>query len=156
MDLELPTFIANSTQAARAFEQKPKRSDCIAFWTAIQRAVLPGNTAVRGQRHMIVLAPDEVCGDADDNLVAAVQASRTSIQVVSTCANAALREFCRRVDGRFHHEKDSSTIEEAVSLAYLSLLARYEIRYQPVVPDAASLKIRVQTPSGWGETTVEW
>jgi hypothetical protein len=104
---------------------------------------------------MIVVAPEEVDGNADDKLISAVQASRTSIQVVSVSPNPALREFCRRIDGRFHCAKDTSAIEEAVSLAYLSLLARYEIRYQPVVPDSTSLKVRVHTPAGWGETTLE-
>jgi len=155
VELELPRFISNSAKAVRPLQQTPRRSDCTGFWTAIQRAVLPSATA-RGQRHMIVLAQDEVGGSADEDLVEEVRASRTSIQVVSTSANMTLREFCRRVDGQFHHLKDDSTVEESVSLAYLSLLARYEIRYQPVIPDAASLKIRVQTPSGWGETTVEW
>jgi hypothetical protein len=154
-DLELPSFIANSAQAARIFQEPPKRADCTGFWTAVRRAAMPGDASLRGQRHMIVVAPEEVDGNADDKLISAVQASRTSIQVVSVSPNPALREFCRRIDGRFHCAKDTSAIEEAVSLAYLSLLARYEIRYQPVVPDSTSLKVRVHTPAGWGETTLE-
>ena len=150
-DLELPSFIANSTEAARAFQETAKRTECTGFWTALQRALLPGNTPARGKRHLIVLAPDDVGDHADDSLIAAVHASRTSIQVVSTSPNPLLREFCRRIDGRFHPVKDESAIEERISLAYLSLLARYEIRYQPVSPDATSLKLRVHTPSGWGE-----
>jgi hypothetical protein len=92
--------------------------------------------------------------NSDDSLIAAVHASQTSIQVVSTSPNPALREFCRRIDGRFHLVEDSAAIEERVSLAYLTLLARYEIRYQPVCADAVSLKLRVHTPAGWGETMV--
>jgi HEAT repeat protein len=153
--LELPSFIANASTAARTFQEAPKRTDCTGFWTAVQRAVLPGNTALRGKRHVIVLAPDEVDGNADNALISAVKASRASIQVVSTSANPLLREFCRRIDGHFHYVEDNPAIEEAISLAYLSLLARYEIRYQPVFPDAASLKLRVHTPAGWGEMTVE-
>jgi hypothetical protein len=116
--------------------------------------VLPGKVPVRGKRHLIVLAPDEVGDNSDDSLIAAVHASQTSIQVVSTSPNPALREFCRRIDGRFHLVEDSAAIEERVSLAYLTLLARYEIRYQPVCADAVSLKLRVHTPAGWGETMV--
>ena len=154
-DLELPSFIANASRAARIFQETPKRIDCSGFWTAVHRAVLPGNTALRGKRHVIVLAPDEVGGYEDDDLISAVLASRASIQVVSTSANPSLREFCRRIDGHFHYVADNSAIEEAVSLAYLSLLARYEIRYQPVSPVATSLKLRVHTPAGWGEMVVE-
>jgi hypothetical protein len=38
--------------------------------------------------------------------------------------------------------------------AYLNLLARYEIAYQPVVVNAPALKVRVQTLNGWGETLI--
>ena len=153
--LELPLFIANSAQAAKALQETPKRLECTGFWTAMRRAVLPGSSALRGERHLIVLAPDDVGDHGDQNLAAAVHASRTTLQVVSNCANPALEEFCRRVEGRFRHVKDISDIEEAVSLAYLRLLARYEIRYRSDAPDGASLKLRVHTPAGWGETAVE-
>jgi len=155
MDVDLPDFIASSSEAARALQQIPMRADCTGFWSAVQRAVLPGSNAVRGQRHIIILAPAEVGGSADEELIAAVWASRTSVQVVSSSANPALDEFCLRLGGQFRHVKDGSTIEEAICSAYLSLLARYEIRYQPVAGDDATLKIRVQAPAGWGETTVE-
>ena len=103
---------------------------------------------------MIVLAPAEVGDNPDDDLVAAVQASRTSIQVVSTAANTALQDFCRRTSGQFHLVEEAAAIEQRVSLAYLNLLARYEIRYQSVAPDGATLKLRVHSPSGRGETIV--
>jgi len=153
--LELPSFIASSSKATRIFQGTAERTDRTGFWTAVHRAVLPGNYGVQGKRHVIVLAPDEVDGDADNALISAVRASRASIQVVSTSANLLLREFCRRIDGHFHYVKDSSAIEEAVSLAYLSLLARYEIHYHPVSPDATSLKLSVHTPAGWGEMRVD-
>ena len=41
-----------------------------------------------------------------------------------------------------------------IEQAYLNLLARYEIAYQPVAPNAPVLKVRVQTPGGWGETLI--
>jgi hypothetical protein len=151
----LPSFIANSARAAKAFRETAKRGDCAGFWTALRRAVLPDNRALQGERHLIVLAPDDVGENGDQDLAAAVRDARTTVQVVSNCANPALEEFCRRVEGRFRHVKDASAIEEAVSVAYLSLLARYEIRYRSDSPDGASLKVRVRTPAGWGETEVE-
>jgi hypothetical protein len=45
-------------------------------------------------------------------------------------------------------------ISAMIEQAYLNLLARYEIAYQPVVPDAPVLKVRIQTPGGWGETLI--
>jgi len=152
-DLDLPSFIGNSSRVARVFQEAPKRSDCTGFWTAVRRAVLPGDAPVRGRRHMIVVATDEVGGKADDALIAAVKTSQTSIQMVSSSPNLVLQEFCGRIGGSFLSVKDNSAIEEAVSLSYLSLLARYEIRYQ-AGPDATSLKVRVHTPAGWGEATV--
>ena len=153
-NLELPSFIANSSQAGLAFQQTPRRAECTGFWTAVYRAVQPGNTPVRGKRHMIVLAPSEVGDLGDDGLVAAVHASRTSIQVISATPNTTLQDFCRRTSGQFHLVEDAASIAERISMAYLTLLARYEIRYQPVCPDAVALKLRVHTPLGWGETTV--
>jgi len=41
-----------------------------------------------------------------------------------------------------------------IEQAYLGLLTRYEIAYQPVVPNAPVLKVRIQTPGGWGETLI--
>ena len=154
-DLELPAFIANAADAARAFQKTPSRRDCSGFWNAVRRAVQPGDAARQVQKHMIVLAPDELAESAEDGLIAAIHASRVSIQVLSLAANPILREFCQRVGGRFEHIGERSTVEEAVSSAYLSLLARYEIRYQSVAADASRVKVRVQTPNGWGETNID-
>jgi hypothetical protein len=153
-DLDLPSFIGNASRAERVFQEAPKRSDCTGFWTAVRRAVLPGDAPVRGRRHMIVVVTDEVGGNADDALIAAVQTSQTSMQMVSSSPNLVLHDFCRRIGGSFQFLKDNSAIEEAVSLSYLSLLARYEIRYQ-AGPDATGLKVRVHTPAGWGEAAME-
>ena len=51
----------------------------------------------------------------------------------------------------------SLTAEEIVARieeAYLNLNARYEIAYQTLSREARELKIRIQCPSGWGETSV--
>jgi hypothetical protein len=152
---EMPVFTANPIVVAAAFQQIPKACDCSLFWDAVERSIQPGNVPLRGQRHLIVLAPAEIGEPAADSLIAAVHASRTSVRVVSTGPNPALQEFCSRTGGYFLPAKNEpNAIEDCVSLAYLNLLSRYEIRYQPVCPDAASLKIRVHTPEGWGETAV--
>lgn len=154
-NLEPAVFTANAELAAAFFEQPPKWSDCSLFWGAVERSVDIGNGPVRGKRHMIVLAPVDIGKAANDTVIAAVHASRTSVQVVSTVPNPALREFCGRTGGHFLLVEDKpDAIMQQISLAYLSLLARYEIRYQSVCPDATALKLRVQTPVGWGETTV--
>jgi hypothetical protein len=145
---------SNDLWSVLHYSETPERTDCTGFWSAVHRAVLPGNSPVRGARHMIVLAPEDAGNCSEDEVIAAVHASGTSIEVLSPTANPGLREFCSRVKARFHLLEDMASAKDLVSLAYLSLLARYEIRYQPVSPDATSLKLRVQTPAGWGETMV--
>jgi HEAT repeat protein len=154
VELEIPRFIASAESAAGVFEPTPKRIDRTGFWKAIERSVQPGGVPVHGKRHLIVLAPAEVGDTLEDGLVAAVHASRTAVEVVSTVPNAALQAFCHRTNGHFHLVQGGQSIEDGISLAYLNLLARYEIRYQPVCPDAAGLKLRVHAPAGWGEATV--
>jgi hypothetical protein len=41
-----------------------------------------------------------------------------------------------------------------IQQTYLNLLARFEIAYMPAAPNAPVLKVRVQTPVGWGETLI--
>ncbi|MEI9971684.1 MAG: hypothetical protein WDO73_06310 [Ignavibacteriota bacterium] len=152
--LELPTFISDAAEAARRFQETPRRRECTGFWRAIERGALPDNSAPHCPCHMIVVAPQDAVGESDSRLIAALQKSRTTVQVLSAVRSPDLEEFCRRVDGRFEFLKESSPVEEAVSRAYLSLLARWEIRYSGAA-DAQTLKLRVSTPAGWGETIVE-
>jgi hypothetical protein len=153
-DPPIPSFTANAELAAAAFRQSAAWADCSLFWGAVERAVLPANGPAQAKRHLIALAPADVGENPDASLIAAVHASRISVQVVSPVPNPALRDFCARTGGYFHLVEDPEAIENEISLAYLSLLSRYEIRYQPVCPDAAGLKLRVHTPLGWGESTV--
>ena len=47
--------------------------------------------------------------------------------------------------------------EDIVTLihqAYLKLLARYEIAWQALGTGESPVKLRVQTPAGWGETLI--
>ena len=154
-DLQLPSFISNSAQADRVFEKTPKRLDCTGFWAAIRRAGMSGRGHGPAKRHLIVLAPDKVDGQADNDLVAAVHASRMSVQVICGAENSVLREFCGRINGNYHLLTAGQSIEERISLIYLGLLARYEIRFMPLTK-AGSLKVRVHTPSGWGETVLSF
>jgi HEAT repeats len=154
VDLELPSFIASASQATQAFQQTTNRTDCTGFWTGVRRAVQSGGGAVRGKRHLIVFAPADVGHMPDDSVITAALASRTSVQVVTTAPNGALQEFARRAGGYLHLVEEGAAVEERISMLYLNLLARYEIRYQPVCPEATTLKVRVHTPSGWGENTV--
>ena len=45
-------------------------------------------------------------------------------------------------------------VAELTEQAYTNLMTRYEIEYQPVVPEARSLKLRVCAPNGFAEAGV--
>jgi hypothetical protein len=64
-----------------------------------------------------------------------------------------LQEFCRRTQTWCRNCVPEQLVE-MIEHAYLNLLARYEIAYQPVVVNAPALKVRVQTLNGWGETLI--
>jgi hypothetical protein len=64
-----------------------------------------------------------------------------------------LQDFCRRTNSSFR----TGAVEDIPAMiqqTYLNLLARFEIAYLPVSPNAPVLKVRVQTPVGWGETLI--
>jgi len=65
-----------------------------------------------------------------------------------------VEDFCRQAKGRLRTFETEAEIPELIQEAYLNLLARYQIRYQPVSPEATILKARVQTASGWGEVKI--
>jgi hypothetical protein len=80
--------------------------------------------------------------------------SRTSLQVICSASNPEVEDFCRQVKGRLRTFENEAEIPDLILQAYLSLLTRYEISYQPVSPEATILKARVQTTSGWGEVRI--
>ena len=86
-------------------------------------------------------------------VVAAVQRSRVPFQAISSGPNEKLRDFCRQTQTP-HGTSPGEGLLEAIEQAYLHLLARFEIAYQPVSPVAVPLKVRLQTPTGWGETLI--
>jgi hypothetical protein len=43
---------------------------------------------------------------------------------------------------------------EMIGQAYLNLLARYEVAYQPAAATPTDIKVHLQTPVGWGETVI--
>ena len=103
---------------------------------------------------MIVLAPAEVGESPDDAILASAQSSHTTIDVISGAPNPSLHDLSRKTGGHFHLVTSADAIENRIAQTYLSLLARYEIRYPSQSADAGTLRLRIQTPSGWGETTI--
>jgi hypothetical protein len=154
LDLELPPFSSQPQLAAASFTNSPKRADCTDFWTALWRTVRNESGPVRGKRHLIVFAPVDIGRIAGHGLIASVISSRTSVQLISNGPNSALQEFCRMTGGTFQTGKTDAALADLVTRAYLNLLACYDITYQPVVPGASAIRVRVNSPTGWGESSI--
>ena len=125
--------------------------ECTDLWTALWRATNQDGGQSRGKRHIIVFSSAEEGRIAGHGLIANLEGGRVPIQVISSGSNEQLAEFCRRTHMMQRHCAEEE-LSEAIEQAYLNLLARYEIAYQPVAAVPADLKVHLQTPVGWGET----
>jgi hypothetical protein len=56
--------------------------------------------------------------------------------------------------GSYQIGENDAAVADLVTRAYVNLLARYDIIYQPVVPAALAIKVRVNAPTGWGESII--
>ena len=152
-DPEPPVFTSNADALAAALQDTPKRLDCTDLWTGVWCATKQDGGQSRGKRHAIVLSSTEEGRIAGHGLIANMQSGRIPVQVIASGPNEQLQEFCRRTHTSFRMGAEDE-IPAMIEQAYLNLLARYEIAYQPVVPNAPVLKVRIQTPGGWGETLI--
>jgi acylphosphatase len=152
-DPEPPVFTGNADALAAALRETPKRLDCTDLWTGIWCATKQDGGQSRGKRHVIVLSSAEEGRIAGHGLIANMQNGRIPVQVIASGPNEQLQEFCRRTHTSFRMSAEDE-IPAMIGQAYLNLLARYEIAYQPVAPNAPVLKVRIQAPGGWGETLI--
>ena len=152
-DPEPPLFTGNSAALAAALNQTPKRVECTDLWTAVWRAIKQDSGQSRGQRHLIVFSSAEEGRIAGHGLISNLQKGRIPVQAISSGPNQHLQEFCRRTH-TWYRNGAGEEIPAMVEQAYLNLLARHEIAYRPVAANAPVLKVRVQTPGGWGETLI--
>jgi hypothetical protein len=152
-DPDPPSFTANSDALGAALRETPKRLDCTDLWTAVWRAAKKDGGQSRGKRHVIVFSSAAEGRAAGHGLIANLQGTRIPVQVIASGPNEQLKDFCGRTHTLFRVGAEEDLVE-IVEQAYLSLLARYEITYQPLTAEAADLKVRIQTPTGWGETLI--
>ncbi len=152
-DPDRAEFTAKSELLDAKLRGTPKRMECTDLWTALWCATQQDAGPSRGRRNVIVLGSAEENRIAGHGLVSNVQSGRIPVQAICSGPNGQLADFCERTHTPFHLGLDSD-IAEMVQNAYLNLLARYEITYQRVSVEAVPLKVRVQTPTGWGETLI--
>jgi HEAT repeat protein len=149
-EMPAPQFTANIEAAQAMLIAPPKRIDCTDLWTAVWRATR-SEVSARGQRHIFIFSRAPENRIAGHGLIASVQAGRYRVHAVSSVENPELQDFCNRTHSAFDLVAEEE-FPDAIRQSYLSVLARYEVTYQPVTSQAGTLKIRVQSPEGCGET----
>jgi HEAT repeat protein len=154
-DPDPPFFNSSAEALANTLQSTPKKMDCTDLWTAVWRATKQDANQVRGKRHVILFSSAEEGRIAGHGLITNMQNSRIPLQVICSGPNAQLEEFCKRTHVRFRIGIEEE-IPQLIEQAYLNLLSRFEIAYQPVSTDAEEVKVRVQTPSGWGEARIPY
>jgi len=121
--------------------------------------VLRGRMPSIGQNRMRLtrmsgLQAFEAVIKAGNGLVSAVLTSRTTVQVIAPERCPHVEDFCRRARANFQIAESDEAIKRSLEMAYLNLLARYEIVWQSAATDPVEIKIRVNSPSGWGEAAI--
>ncbi|MGB7761306.1 MAG: HEAT repeat domain-containing protein [Bryobacteraceae bacterium] len=148
------SFTPNQEALTDAFRRLSPRADCADMWQALWRALRAESNLARGKRHVIVFAAEKVRGVAGPGLVATVGAALGLVQVISSVHNPALEDLRNKTRISYTYAAASEQIIARIEEAYLNLNARFEISYQTLSQEARELKIRIQCPSGWGETSV--
>lgn len=137
-----------------ALSEIPRRADCADFWHTCWRALRSGASVVRGKRQIIVLAVKPVVGAGGHGLAEALDAGRGRIQVIASAPNAPVDEICRKTKTSCVWAEHDDAIVAAMENAYLNMLARYEVEFQPRSEGARQVEIKVQTRDGWGQTVI--
>jgi hypothetical protein len=150
----LPRYSANPELITAALSTPPPRSGCVDLWRSVWNIVRADQPQPRGRRHIILFSDEPPDRSPGDGLLRAVSASRTLVQVISTVPDATLEGFSRRAGGGFKIADSEEAVAREISMAYLNLLARYEVSYVPPGAGASALKVRINSPGGWAEVSL--
>jgi hypothetical protein len=145
-----PSLTSSSEAMEAAFDQAAKPTRCAGFWNAVLQALMSDYGTSRGKRYVIVFNRSGTGLPPPEELTSAA-VSGVQFQVVSTVPNRPLEDFCRSVRGVFQMVRSRDEITGLIRSFYLNLLTPYEIAYIPVSAASATIKVRVQTETGWGE-----
>jgi HEAT repeat protein len=154
-DPDAPAFAANPETLRKVLSEPARRVECWDLWSTVWRAAKLEGNAARGIRHILILSTVEESRLAGHGVVAKARNPRVQVQALATAGNRRVQEFCKEIRASFKLA-DPADIGEMIRRAYLTLLARYEISYQPVVANAPGLKVRIQGQGGSGEASVPY
>lgn len=152
-DPDPPIFLRNPQDLEQSLAEQGKRPDCLDMWSAIWRASKQNINASRGKRHVLIFSTAEEARAGGPELVANVQPLRVSAMAIASGPNRQLTEFCRRTSTSLVIRPEGE-IAHSIRQAYLKLLGRYDVVYQSIAPEAAELKIKIQGPGGFAETSL--
>jgi hypothetical protein len=134
------------------FRKRRHPAECTDVWTSLWHAFQPDKRP--GKRQVIVFSGHRSMGEAGPELVKAVTASQAFVQVISFCPDPALEDFCQRAGGAFLRCPRGEEFSAPARQAYLNLLPRFEIAYEPPQPEARLLRVRLCSPQACGETSL--
>ena len=147
--VELPPYNAVSKSLKISLQKRPSRTECRNFWNTLRESV---RTPTQGARRFIVYCPQDLAVPGDSqSIISAAVAEQVEVQVVAHAQNAILEDLCRRSRGSFHLVPPGADITRVIEDAYLTLRARFSVRYQ-ANSASDSLHIWVSNATGWGET----
>lgn len=132
----------------------PKPGGSPQLWNAVGLCGRPHRDVAPSHWHLILFCPHDPEVAADAALVSAASGSAATLQVISAAPAPRVEEFCRAIHASFRVAESPEQITKAITMAYLNLLARYEIVYQPAVPECRRLTIRVNTAEIAAEITL--
>jgi HEAT repeat protein len=155
MDPDPPQFAVAPDALRKTLSDPARRLECGDLWSSVWRGAKLDCGVARGIRHIFILSSAEESRLAGHGVLGKAQNPRVQVHGISAVPNQRVAEFCAKVDAPMR-VVDRAEIAETVRQSYLALLARYEVSYQPVNPEASALKIRVQAHGGAGEVTIAY
>jgi hypothetical protein len=142
-----PPRFQSSVEATEAdLARIPAANDCVDLWHGVRRAVSLESGGMGGKRRVIIVNEPANRRDAGEDLVNGTAGAQAFVQAISFGPDRAVEDFCRRVGGLYREADESGALE-----TYLNLLARHEVVYQPVNPEAQSVKVRLHGPGLYAE-----
>lgn len=144
----------NSNAIETVFRAAQSRRGCPDFWHAFYSAVKTARTSGAGKGCVVALCHEPVSGIPGPELMGVLLASPVVVQVISAAPNPELETLCKQIGTNFRPVA-ADGIGAAIEDAYLALLGRYEISYQPAASQAGYLEIRVRTAEYCGQAALK-
>ena len=148
-------FASDAREARDLFDESRERVYFLDLWSAIRRALDPECGPAEGEGRLVVFSQGGCAAPEDyEELAAAATAARISVQAVSLAPDPQLEDLCVKTGGSLRLAPSEVEAPGLVLEAYLNLLTRYAVRYEPASPEAATVKLRIHTPEAWGECQI--